>query len=242
VVDVHLTAQGDLPREKLEAARERITSLQRYTDEPLTDARVTVREGKPHAARPFTADVSVRVAGRRLAAHTAGRTPDEAVDRAVERLRRQLQRITKSEVALRNEPQHLPEPGLKPPDKREIVHRHPYLAAPLSTIEAVRELLDLDLQFFLFTHVRTGEDVVVYRRDDGDIGLIHPRGSALADENDIVVAEPSRYSEPLTLDRAREEMDVLNHRFLYFTDAADGRGKVIYLRHDGDYGLVEPHA
>jgi hypothetical protein len=35
-------------------------------------------------------------------------------------------------------------------------------------------------------------------------------------------------------------MDVLNHRFLYFVDAADGRGKVLYLRHDGDYGLVEP--
>jgi hypothetical protein len=35
-------------------------------------------------------------------------------------------------------------------------------------------------------------------------------------------------------------MDVLNHRFLYFIDTADGRGKVLYLRHDGDYGLVEP--
>ena len=35
-------------------------------------------------------------------------------------------------------------------------------------------------------------------------------------------------------------MDVLNHRFLYFIDAVDGRGKVLYLRHDGDYGLVEP--
>jgi hypothetical protein len=35
-------------------------------------------------------------------------------------------------------------------------------------------------------------------------------------------------------------MDWLNHRFLYFIDSGDGRGKVIYLRHDGDYGLVEP--
>jgi hypothetical protein len=23
-------------------------------------------------------------------------------------------------------------------------------------------------------------------------------------------------------------------------DAADGRGRVLYLRHEGDYGLVEP--
>ena len=30
------------------------------------------------------------------------------------------------------------------------------------------------------------------------------------------------------------------HRFLYFIDAGDGRGKVLYPRTDGDYGLVEP--
>ena len=35
-------------------------------------------------------------------------------------------------------------------------------------------------------------------------------------------------------------MDVLNHRFLYFIDAADGRGTVLYLRHDGDTGWSNP--
>ena len=42
--------------------------------------------------------------------------------------------------------------------------------------------------------------------------------------------------DPFTLDEPRTEMDLLNHRFLYFIDAEDGRGKVLYLRHDGDYG------
>jgi ribosome-associated translation inhibitor RaiA len=226
-------------------ARERIESLQQFTDEPLTNVRVTVRE--TNASRPFVVDASLVLKDRLLAAHTAGKTPEEALDKAVHRLRRQILRVTKSEVAQRNEPLdldrgHRPEAELKPPSERRIVHRHPYLSVPLSTGEAARELLDLDLEFFLFTHERTGEDVVVYRRDDGRIGLLHPQGSALADENDVVVAEPSRYSEPLTLEKAREEMDWLNHRFLYFIDAEDGRGKVLYLRHDGDYGLVVPHA
>ena len=35
-------------------------------------------------------------------------------------------------------------------------------------------------------------------------------------------------------------MDIVNHRFVYFVDADDALGKVIYLRHDGDYGLVAP--
>jgi hypothetical protein len=133
-----------------------------------------------------------------------------------------------------------PEARLKPPEEREIVRRRTYAEEPEPTLTAVADMLDLDEHFHLFRHVRTGEDVVVYRRDDGRIALIHPQGSVLADENDVVVPQPSRYSEPLTLDTARSEMDILNHRFLYFVDAADGRGKVLYLRHDGDYGLVEP--
>lgn len=47
--------------------------------------------------------------------------------------------------------------------------------------------------------------------------------------------------EPRTpLAQARAEEDFLNHRFLYFIDAEDNRGKVLYPRFDGDYGLVEP--
>ncbi|MEA2396449.1 MAG: hypothetical protein QOK25_5 [Thermoleophilaceae bacterium] len=67
-----------------------------------------------------------------------------------------------------------------------------------------------------------------------------PEEREIVHENDVVVPEPSRYSAPLPLSTARTEMDELDHRFLYFIDADDGRGKILYLRHDGDYGLVEP--
>lgn len=171
-----------------------------------------------------------------------------------ERLRRQLRRVVGAEVARRDEPAVIaaalgtleperrdrPQARLKPPEERAIVHRRRYSAVPRSKLEAAADLLDLDVEFFLFRHARTGEDVVVQRRDDGRIGLLFPQGSALADEDDVVVGEPSHFSSPLTLETPRMEMDELNHRFLYFIDAADGRGKVLYLRHDGDYGLVEP--
>ena len=135
---------------------------------------------------------------------------------------------------------HRPEAGLKPPAERRIVHRRTYLDLPLDTVTAVDDLLDIDAEFMLFVHAWTKEDVVVYLRDDGQIGLLMPPGSRLVEERDIVVPKESRYPGPITLGEARTEMDVLDHRFLYFTDAADDRGKVIYLRHDGDYGLVVP--
>ena len=49
-------------------------------------------------------------------------------------------------------------------------------------------------------------------------------------------------SGPTALDDAVAEMGVLNHRFLYFTNADTERGNVIYVRYDGHYGLIEPAA
>jgi ribosome-associated translation inhibitor RaiA len=236
--------------------RARMATLERLTELPLTGMRIVVREvhgGRGAAA--WIADARLRAGGRPLAAHATGPSPLAAADAAIERLRRQLRRQIDAQVAQRNEPRTIatalaaldpqrdyrPAAARKPPEERQIVHRRTYADRPLATYEAIADLLDLDHDFLLFRHVRTGEDVVVHRRDDGRIGLIHPRGNRLADEgDDIVVPEPSRYSEPLTLGLSRAEMDVLNHRFLYFIDARDGRGRVLYLRHDGDYGLVEP--
>jgi ribosome-associated translation inhibitor RaiA len=253
-VDVKLTVDREISGREAEEARKRFEALERYADGSLTWAGLTLRRGSPHARRPYVADASVDFEGRRLAAHAAAESPAKAAEAVADRLRRQLRRVVGSDVAQRNEPRvieaalagleldpvHRPETRLKPPEEREIVHRRTYTSVSMGTVEAVAELIDLDAEFLLFRHARTEEDVVVYRRDDGRVGLIHPRNSPLADEDDVVVAEPSRYSEPLTLERARTEMDFLNHRFLYFIDAEDGRGKVLYLRHDGDYGLVEP--
>ncbi len=111
---------------------------------------------------------------------------------------------------------------------------------PVGTLSAVADLIDLDFVFYLFVHVRTDEAVVVYRRDDGRIGLLFPRGSVLADENDIVLPRESWYTDPQPVENIRDQMDLAHHRFLYFTDAADGVGKVLYHRHEGDYGLVAP--
>jgi ribosome-associated translation inhibitor RaiA len=252
-IEVH--APDDLPRSERGEIRERFARLARYTDEPIRELRLTIRHPETRTARlRWVADASLVLNGRRLAAHTAHRDAVKAAKEAANRLERQMHRVADTPVALRNdrrtiqsglahlehEHRHRPRATLKRPDLRDIIPRRTAYPLPESTLDAVADLLDLDLEFLLFRHARTGEDVVVYRRDDGRLGLLHPPGSALADENDIVVPKPSRFAQPIPLAKARDEMDVLNHRFLYFIDAADGRGKVLYLRHDGNYGLVEP--
>jgi ribosome-associated translation inhibitor RaiA len=254
-MDVEVRAPDVAPR-LVEQIRRRVAGLERLVDDPPPEVRLTVRPGAggSGARRWFVADASAPDHGRVLAAHAAGSTAIAAATEAVERLRRQLRRTRDAEVALRDEPRVIargieelrriererPEVPRKPPEERRIVRHRAYSDEPQSTLSAIADLLDDDQEFRLFVHVLTREDVVVHWRDDGRVGLLHPQGSALAREDPPVVPEPSRYAEPLPFAVARAEMDALAHRFLYFIDADDGRGKVLYLRYDGDYGLVEP--
>jgi len=249
-IELKVRAADDISSHACDSARDKIQALERRAGDRDLIGHIALRRESDHR---FVADASVTFEGRVLAAHAAAPSPEDAVDAVIERLGRQMRRVVDADVALRNEPRvinaaiadlrrdppHRPA-RLKPPEGRQIVHRRTYEPEPIPTLTAIADLLDDDLDFNLFVHARTNEDVVVHWRDEGRIGLLFPQGSVLADEDDVVVPEPSRYSEPLTLARARGEMDILNHRFLYFTDADDARGKVLYLRHDGDYGLVEP--
>jgi ribosome-associated translation inhibitor RaiA len=226
-VNVELHVQGDVPRTEADKARQQIERLERYLDHPPESARLTVRHEDPGARRPYLADASVRYDGRLVAAHARGESPSKAAKEAAERLRRQLRRIVDSEVAQRNEP-------------TRIVDRGTYSSRPKSVAEAVAEMLDADEEFLPFVDSATGDEVLAYIRDDGRIGLIVPPGSGAAADDEIVVAEASRYSAPLELDEAKREMDERDARFLFFVDAEDGRAKLLYLRRDGDYGLLEP--
>lgn len=45
--------------------------------------------------------------------------------------------------------------------------------------------------------------------------------------------------ERLSLDEAITKMDLLDHSFFIYTDDETGKIAVVYLRHDGGYGLIE---
>jgi ribosome-associated translation inhibitor RaiA len=232
--------QGDLPRAEQETAERAIAKLERYAGRPFEWARMTIRQGPGRSKRPYVVDAAVQYGDRFLAAHASGPGPREAVDDALERLRKQVERVKDAREPVAFDRRHRPDVALEPPEERKIVRRRTYTDEPKMTRQAVRDLLDSDAEFLLFRHVESGEDLVVYRREDGQIGLIHPPGSPVADDRGIVIPEEMRNPQPMTVDQARAQLDPRNERFLYFIDAEDGRGKVLYLRHDGDYWLVEP--
>ena len=56
--------------------------------------------------------------------------------------------------------------------KEELVKKKKYVLRPMSVEEAIFQLNVMDHSFYVFCNEESGEVNVVYRRDDGDIGLI----------------------------------------------------------------------
>ena len=55
-----------------------------------------------------------------------------------------------------------------------------------------------------------------------------------------VVKEKQFKLTPMTVKEATEEMELLGHNFYVFLEAKTNTVQVLYLRNDGDLGLIEP--
>lgn len=58
-------------------------------------------------------------------------------------------------------------------------------------------------------------------------------------EGDEVVKTKSIRPEKMSLEEAIVKMDLLDHSFFIYTDDETNKIAVVYLRHDGGYGLIE---
>ena len=70
-------------------------------------------------------------------------------------------------------------------------------------------------------------------------------GPSMADDafvtrkGELVVKKKSFAIEPISVDDAVLQMDMIEHSFYFFTNAATGKAAVLYRREDGDLGLID---
>lgn len=236
---------------------ERISKLDRLVRDPVLAAKVMLKEEQnPSIERPARAEAELDVNGRLLCGRVAAATMPEAIaelddtltrrlkDFAQRRQRRQRRGGQVREGQWRHGAWSAPRPAYlrRPPAERELLRRKTFAVEPLQPPQAVIDMLDLDHDFYLFRDAFTGADAVVYRRDDGEIGLIEQPDAATPPSSNPngLLHEVSRFAEPIGLDDAIAEMSVVSHRFMFFVNSRSGRGNVIYMRYDGHYGLIEP--
>jgi ribosomal subunit interface protein len=255
-MDVDVTARGEVPEQARELAAAKIGALDRYVNARLMRAHVVLHEEpNPRIERSAQAEGEVLLDGARVRARVADYTMETAIDRLAQRLERQLRGFVERRVSERDRgssqapgewrhgdaPTERPDYFPRPPEEREIVRQKSIAVGAMEAVQAVEEMEMLDHDFYLYREVDPDVDAVVYHRDDGRIGVIGPLGTGWSGpDDDGIVREDSRGPEPRSLEDVIAEMNELNHRFLYFVDAASGRGRVIYLRYDGHYGLIEP--
>jgi len=253
---VEVTTRGRTPAYLVEYARDKVLQACRHTSEPILHVRIKLTvPAEPATPRPALAEANVDINGRPLRTRAAAPSLREAVDLLQDRLRHRLSRMALHWEARRgglprpgpHEWRHTSQPPLqrdffrRPAQERQIVRHKSFEPAQATPDEAVFDMEQLDYDVYLFTDVNTGQDAVVYRAGPTGYRLarLHP-----VDRPEPVTAVPLTLSDRpaprLTLPDAIDRLNLTDQPFMFFADAADGRGRLLYHRYDGHYGLITP--
>src|SRR5690606_19084054 len=210
-------------------------------------------EPNPAFDRPVLAQANIHLKGRMVRAQVAGHTGYEAIDRLRERLQERLRRFAMGWEARRgsmpsddpHEWRRTEEPSEplpffpRPIEEREIVRHKSFSPRRISPAEAVREMEQFDYNFHLFTDEQTSLDAVVYRM--GSEYLLQRVAERPETAIDIAPIRLNVKPAPrLTLDEARDRLELAGLPFVFFVEPGTGRGAVLYHRYDGHYGLITP--
>jgi putative sigma-54 modulation protein len=169
------------------AAEEKIGRLSRYLEDmDRADLHFT-EERNPRIADKVVAEVTLEGHGHHVRCKVAAPDGFAAVDAAVEKLEHQLHKL-KTKVINRRKT-GVPAAGraevLEPAgggvaveeavdgdEEPRIVKTKKHSLKPMTPAEAVLQLDLVEHDFWFFTNADTGRAAVLYRRNDGDLGLI----------------------------------------------------------------------
>ncbi|MGQ9692156.1 MAG: ribosome hibernation-promoting factor, HPF/YfiA family [Thermaceae bacterium] len=162
----------------------KIARLSRYFDGELEAKVVLSLASSPHVEKKAKAEAQVNLPGGLVRVEEESKDLYEAVDRMVDRLETQIKRFKERRFIGRRHTTLGPqEPGAFPlealPRKPEeegaqIVRVKRFEMKPMTPEDAVFQMEALGHDFFVFRNAETEEINVVYRRKDGNYGLIAP--------------------------------------------------------------------
>lgn len=139
---------------------------------------------------------------------------------------------------------------LTAPAEEVITRRKPVALQRGTPLEAAPVMDAMDYDMHLFTDAETGEDAVIYRAGPSGLRLarqhtMYPPGwswSPATTTRPVPLIVNSRPTPVLSEAAAVKRVCEHRLRFLFFTDDASGRGRLLYLRYDGRLGLLTPNA
>jgi len=143
------------------------------------DSEVQVRLSQEHGTRN-TAEITILLTGTILRAEETGPEMTACLDKVMDKIVRQIHRHrTRIEKRLRagafevEAPEVAAEP-VEAAEQHKVVRVKRFSVKPVSVEDAISQMEMLGHSFHLFLNEETGAYCVVYRRVDGDYGLLEP--------------------------------------------------------------------
>ncbi len=180
------TRRTDLTPRLEDYTTEKIGRLDRFV-QGLDHAKVHLsEESNPRISEPFQCEVTIEGHGHHVRASHSGPDGFAAVDGATEKLERQLRKLktrlirrwqaSGDDTILAAAGVETAEAEAEEPPAPRIVKSKKFHIASMTADEAVLELELVNHGFYFFHNSETERAAIVYRREDGDFGLIDEAG------------------------------------------------------------------
>lgn len=178
----------------IESKVEKLLNYSAHAADESTEIRVEINEIGLHSAQPMIEiQVTMFVPQSIIRAEDKGKIVEEATDKVVEKLKKQIERY-KSKMHRRGQKgKWLPLAEAAPTEEEEefdipkIIRRKRISKfIPMHEEEAIEQMELLEHTFFMFLNADTNRPSVVYKRDDGFYGIIEPK---TADDFDYLEQE-----------------------------------------------------
>lgn len=152
---------------------EKIRKFERYVPN-ISEAVVTLSVEKYR----HKAEVLLRVNGIMIQAESVTGEIYSSLDEVTEKLERQIKKYKEKLTSRRKESNKHETPSTPPKAPTDqhyrILRKKKFDMKPMNPEEAAMQMDLLDKDFFVFTNDKTSDINVIYRRKDGDFGLIEP--------------------------------------------------------------------
>ena len=153
-------------------AEEKIKKFERYSSD-ITEATVTLSVEKYR----HKAEVQLKANGMLIQAESVTGEIYSAIDEVSEKLDRQVKKYKEKLVSHRKSPAKTAGTALESSPLHEgarIIKNKRFELKPMGADEAAMQIELLDKSFFVFINDISGDINVIYRRQDGNFGLIEP--------------------------------------------------------------------
>jgi ribosomal subunit interface protein len=250
-VPVEVTLRGDVPDGSAAYAQSKVEHVARLAREPILSAHVVLTvAADPAVRRSARAEAALDVGGIPIRAHAASADMFAAVDSLEEKLEKNVvQHADRVRTRHRwigeaagHEWRHGDLPSQReayfprPPEQREVLRRKTFALEPMTPDEAAFDMDLLGHDFYLFTDLHSGRDALVYR--DGDDGKFALQGEVVPYAEAGTLLASAGAAPELSESDAIDRLNLTGEPFLFFLDPEARRGRVLYLRYDGHYGLI----